>query len=290
MGSEFLLASGEGDQTVTLTLAGDAESLRPRLARALERLGYHVLSDQPLMARRRARGWAVWGCSWNAMEYPTKLTVVLKRQNATTTLVTFDYEVKHPLLTGGDRQTLAREAEAVAALAMQNAATAQCAACGTEALDDSRFCRRCGAPMTVEVAELEVLRLTNGARSGYQQVFTGALGVVLAFIIGLLILLAKSNPRAAVLLFAVFMLPSLLVLLTGLWRLHRTLNAPKEMPRKSFYAAGDAGVLPTPASAVAELPPARAVPFSVTDGTTELLEGGREPAPVRARRKTDEVR
>jgi hypothetical protein len=39
-------------------LNSDIESVRRRLIVALERMGYEVISEEPLHARRRARGWA----------------------------------------------------------------------------------------------------------------------------------------------------------------------------------------------------------------------------------------
>ena len=56
-------------------------------------------------------------------DYPTTLTISLKQTNDAAVLATFNYEVKSYMrMTKGDRQTLAREAEAIAALAMERAA------------------------------------------------------------------------------------------------------------------------------------------------------------------------
>jgi hypothetical protein len=59
-------------------------------------------------------------------------------------------------LTKGDRQTLAREAQAIAALATERGAISACPSCGTQVTDESNFCRRCGAPLELDLPELEV--------------------------------------------------------------------------------------------------------------------------------------
>lgn len=288
MGAEYLTMTGTGDHTVTVTLSGDAESLRPRLVRAVERLGYTVTSEQPILARRGATGGARWGCSWNALEYPARLTVGLRRQSANTTLVTFDYEIKNPFLTSGDKQTLQREAEAIAALATQRASETMCAACGTEATDDSRFCRRCGAVVVSDIAELEILRLTNGARSGHQQIVGGAFTLLaMLLIVSLLLLLSSAPLRVVSPVMIIGGLIGLLMLFSGLWRTHRTLNPKEEKRPQTLPAARSApvsfGTLDS-SPLLLEQPPHR-VPMSVTEGTTELLE---RQSPRRAQSSTVE--
>src|SRR5262245_31853163 len=60
MPAEYTGAMGDTsfDQDVTRIAAGDAQSLRERLTAALERLGYRVLNENPIRARRGASGLA----------------------------------------------------------------------------------------------------------------------------------------------------------------------------------------------------------------------------------------
>src|SRR5258705_7866695 len=104
-------------------LEGDVATARLRLTRALERLGYQVIVEDPLYARRSARGWAVYYCSFNILDYQRKLRISLKQLSSNATLATFDYEVDHfgAVSFKGDRQTLRLEAEAMIALASQSA-------------------------------------------------------------------------------------------------------------------------------------------------------------------------
>src|SRR2546428_7269146 len=76
-------------------LSGDIESARLRLTHALERMGYHIISEEPLYARRSARGWAVYYCSFDILHYPRKLQIGLKPLSPNATLATFDYAVDH---------------------------------------------------------------------------------------------------------------------------------------------------------------------------------------------------
>src|SRR5215510_15186416 len=64
MGAEYSGAIGDTsfDHDVTRIVAGDAESLRARLAGALEQMGYRVLNENPIQARRGASGLARSGC------------------------------------------------------------------------------------------------------------------------------------------------------------------------------------------------------------------------------------
>lgn len=163
-------SSGEilSDHDVTLAILGDVESVRTRLSDALQQLGYRVLGEQPIHAKRKTKGCAAYGCSFNILDYPTTLTISLKKTNNVAVLATFNYEIKsYAIITKGDRQTLGREAEALAALAAERLAVSACRACGTQVTDESHFCRRCGAPLVLDVPELEVLRLTSSTRSSY---------------------------------------------------------------------------------------------------------------------------
>jgi fumarate reductase subunit D len=261
------MSTTESDHDVTLTLSGDVESLRPRLVEAVAKRGYKIITEQPLQAKRAARGSARWDCSFEALDYPRKLTVALKPLNDLATLATFSYELKaFSGLTRGDRQTLQREAEALAALTMQGILVNSCTACGTEVTDDSRFCRRCGAPLDVDVAEMEVLRLTEGARRGHHNLVIGIIVLFVALLLPLILIWVDTAKaiKVVALISSLTGVAGLFTMLQGMWQLHRTLN-PSETkkissePLKSFAAPQTKSLPPRPAQ------------LSVTEGTTELL-------------------
>src|SRR5215208_1534085 len=164
------------DNDVTLAIPGEIASVRARLIEAVQKLGYKILGEQPIYAKRGKQGAACYDCSINVLDYPTILTVSLKQTNDAAVLATFSYEIKSYMrMTRGDRQTLAREAEAIAALATERSAISACRACGTQVTDESHFCRRCGAPLVLDVPELEVLRLTRNTRGSYHNIVAGTL-------------------------------------------------------------------------------------------------------------------
>ena len=284
-------SSGIGNTEFYLkqVLAGDEEGVRARLVEALETLNYLVLGEQPLQARRGARGLGAYYASADVRDYPTKLNIALKPLGAGATLVTLDYEVTHAgsVSTKGDRQTLRREAEALFALAADRVGPATCRACGAYNAGDSRFCRLCGAQCAAEPAELEVMRLTAGARAGHQLnvvgMVTGLLGLLFA-----LLLAASGKAGAAKLSFlmlALGELVSLVVLTFGASYLHGALNprGRKELPDARARR-------PLPPARFESAPPPP--PGSVTEGTTGLLAAlppRHEPAePVRERRPFSE--
>jgi len=268
MGADYLSASTTlSDHYVTLTLVGEMEQLRPRLIEAMQTLGYRMLSEQPLFGKRPAKGSARWDCSLEVLDYPTTLTVSLKQINQVAVVATFSYEIKsYRHMTKGDRQTLMREAEAIAALATESLSISACPGCGTQITDDSHFCRRCGAPLVVDVAEMEVLRLTKKTRTAYHNL---VIAIVMMFVTALLLLamLVFAPPKADKVLFwitSAFGGFALFALLQGIWQIHYTLNPKnsKELtarPQPSFAA-----------SVTTALPP-RTAQDSVTEGTTELL-------------------
>lgn len=267
MSSGYLTTSPTvSDYDVTLTVTGDVESLRPRLSEAIQTLGYTVLGEQPLYAKRAAKGGARWDCSFEVLDYPTRLTISLKQINDIAVVATFNYEVKSYMrLTKGDRQTLVREAEAIAALASERLAISACPSCATPVTDDSHFCRRCGAPLVVEVAELEVLRLTRKSRTAYHNL---VIAVVTLFVASLLLLpLLWVEPKLFKALLTIasgFGAFGLFALLQGIWQLHFALN-----PNPTREAiARPAPVFIAPLTQALPAMPARA---SVTEGTTELL-------------------
>lgn len=280
-------SSGEilSDHDVTLAILGDVESVRTRLSDALQQLGYRVLGEQPIHAKRKTKGCAAYGCSFNILDYPTTLTISLKKTNNVAVLATFNYEIKsYAIITKGDRQTLGREAEALAALAAERLAVSACRACGTQVTDESHFCRRCGAPLVLDVPELEVLRLTSSTRSSYYNIFAGMMVMLSALLLVLLFFVIPGPRIHWPLLWIGFSLAAsaLFLALQGLWKLNRTLN-PKST--RSIPTT----VQPVfPATAVTTaLPPARPM-ASITEATTGLLSTNdrRVPEPVRRRDRT----
>lgn len=179
--SDFVdVSGGYGSQTTEIylkrELVGSVESVSARLIAALERLGYDVIEDQPaILGRRGARGWGTWWGSADVLDYSMTLVIRLKPIGDHSTRATFDYKVSHPWLSKGDKEVVSREVEAITALATMRSADKLCAACGTEAMDDSRFCRRCGAPMTAEQTELDVLRMAAETRAGHTSVVTSTI-------------------------------------------------------------------------------------------------------------------
>lgn len=270
MAADYLgTTATESDHSVTLTITGDAESLRRRLVEAVQALGYTVLGEQPIYAKRSAQCGARWGCSFEALDYPTKLTLTLKQINEIAVAASFNYEIKsYRRMTKGDRRTLKLEAEAIAALASERLSISACPACGTRVTDDSHFCRRCGAPLVIDAAELEVLRLTRKSRTSYHNLM---IAVVTLFAASLFLLpLFWVGPKVfkiLVLMSVVFGAFGVLALLQGVWQLHYTLN-PK--------ATKDSSARSQPAAALTTALPAAPMRTSVTEGTTELFPANLE--------------
>ena len=249
-------------------LDSNIDSVRTRLIQALERLDYKVISDDPLYARRGARGLGRYYVSANILDYPTKLTIGLRQISAQATLVTFDYVAEHTggMSFKGDLQTLNREAEAIIALAAAQTNASACSSCGTKQTSEGRFCRICGQPtIGREPAELEVLRVTAGARGGHHLISVGAIWMTLSVIGALAFIIAGAGAvgfGAGLLLTQIVV--GLLILFWGIANLSSTLNpaesqsttppveVPNELPQK------DDAYLPS-------------APISVTEGTTNLL-------------------
>jgi len=201
--------------------------------------------------------------------------------NAIAVVATFNYEVKSYMrMTKGDRQTLLREAEAMVALASGRSSVSACPSCATPVTDDSHFCRRCGAPLVIDVSELEVLRLTRKSRTAYHNL---VMGVVILFVTSLLLLpLFRVDPKAfkvLVLFVSAFGAFGLFALLQGIWQLHFVLNPGIA---KQGVVPG-APALNAPVTQALPTPVARA---SITEGTTELLVSNivsdehRRPEPI----------
>jgi predicted RNA-binding Zn-ribbon protein involved in translation (DUF1610 family) len=263
MATDYLSGTRISDYDLTLAIPGDVESVRSRLVKSLQTIGYKVISEQPLQAKRGAQGSARWECSLNVLDYPTTLTIALKQTNNVAVIATFNYETKsYMCMTKGDRQTVTREAEAIAALATERLALSACPACGTQVTDESHFCRRCGAPLVTDLPELEVLRLTRNTRSSYHSIF---LAVVALFLVALTVLPALMIGLWKPLIWAGIPLGTygLFLLLQGVWRLHQTLN-----PKRVSTTMRTASLVP--ASITTALPAAPSN-RSITEGTTELL-------------------
>ena len=271
------------DHDVTLAIPGDVASVRNRLIEAVQQVGFRIIGEQPIYAKRSRECAARWDCSLNALDYPTTLTIALKQTNDVSVLATFNYEVKSYMhMTKGDRQTLAREAEAIAALTSERLAISSCRSCGTPVTDESHFCRRCGAALIFDVPELEVLRLTRGARGSYHNMVGGMIALVIALLaMGLAFATFGQKISGALLWIAIAIGGySLYLLVQGMWQLHRTLNskAPKTVTANTLA--------PLSASVTTALPPAPAR-ISVTEGTTELLVTNHAPRAAEPVRRKD---
>lgn len=298
---EFIdVSSGYGSQTTEIylkrVLVGDVESVRARLSAALERLGYDVIEEEPaLHGRRGSKGWGVHYASADVLDYSMTLVIRLKSVSIHSTRATFDYTIKHPWLSEGEKEVLTREAEAITALATTRAADKVCAACGTEATDDSRFCRRCGAPMTSEHSELEVLRMTAEARAAHTSVVTGTILSLASTVAVLLagLAFAIKGPLTTKALWALLIVTGIIgcfKLFVGwcAWgRLNLALKPEQREPRVLPVSGTPKTLQPgfEPA-AIAALPPPQGVGMSITEGTTELLNTleRREAEAVRVKR------
>ena len=281
MSTDYTSTTTISDHDLTLAIPGDVGSVRARLINAIQTLGYKVLGEQPLYAKRGRQAAAKWDCSLNVLDYPTTLTISLKQTNDAAVLATFNYEVNSYMrMTKGDRQTLVREAEAIAALAMERAEVSACRTCGTQVTDESNFCRRCGAPLGLDVPELEVLRLTRNARDSYHRIFVGTIALLLALLIVLSLFIATGGRIVGPMLGLGIPLATygLLLLLGGERQLHRTLN-----PGTTKSLTPGAQPAFKPSVTTTALPPA---PVSVTEVTTNLLPSdprSKEPVPRKDR-------
>jgi hypothetical protein len=289
MSTDYLYGTTDIDHDLTLAIPGDAASVRARLIQAVQTLGYKVVAEQPILAKRGAQGAARYGCSFGVLDYQTTLTISLRQTNELALLATFNYEVKSCMyVTKGDRHLLEREAEAIVALTTERLAMSACRACGTPVNDESHFCRRCGAPLVLDLPELEILRLTKGARHGYHNIFVGVL-MLLAAALTLLPIFIVAGTR----IFGPFFWAGLplgvigfMMTIQGAWQLHRTLN-PKDA--KSSTPRLQPGIVTSTTTA---LPP-RPANASITEGTTDLLVPARDrrvPEPVhRKSESTSEI-
>lgn len=178
---EYYGSSSEHDISVLIPI--EIEALRKRLAKALEKLSYRVIEEQPLSAKREVRPEAKHFTSTNLLDYPVKLTIGLKAIDSDNTKATFNYELKYPMMGKAEQNLICLEVKALCALANQAEATNSCLSCGTAATNDSRFCRRCGALLELpEPAELDILRLTAKTKNSYDYLVFGNVCVAIALV------------------------------------------------------------------------------------------------------------
>lgn len=288
MSTEYLLgmeSSGASGHYVTHIVAGNIETVRASISAAMERCGYTIIAEEPVvLGRRGARGWAEAMASSDVMDYPATLTVRLKADSAFATRATFDYVVKHPMLTKGDKRILSREAKAIAALATSRATPTVCSGCGVGTTDDSKFCRRCGAPISADIAELEVLRIAAETRAGQSNFLMSAIFSGIAFLFAFFAFLVfglKGDEGIKVftvlmILFGVFAALGLAGTFFGLGRLKRAINTKETNAQPQIAGARQQVLPPVPEAFSARTDPfAREAPLpqppSVTEGTTGLM-------------------
>lgn len=279
-------------------LPGNIENVRLQLVGAIESLGYDIIEDEPhIVARRGAKGWGTWYSSADVLDYARTLTVRLKPIDSNSTRVTFDYLIKHPMLNTGEKNVLVQEAKTIASISKRQAIEKMCSVCGTESTGDSKFCRNCGAPLTSEQAELEVLRLMAETRAAKTSVVASALSMVISAILLVVTFILNNaellKPKALVILFSLGGLGVLFAIMSSFFgwnRLKRALEKNETQPRH----------LPRPASEsfatgeFLEMPPSK-TPASITEGTTNLLDAEllkpreKEKMPISNRRNTNNL-
>jgi ribosomal protein L40E len=271
-------------------LVGNVVDVRRRLNDVLQRLDYDFIAEGEfgIEARRNVRGWAGAYSSADVLDYQRTLTINLKPLSDNATGASFAYVIKHPSLQRGEKAVLTREAETIAELARIRAIDKICAVCGADADGDSRFCRKCGAPMTGDETALEVLRMTGHIRAGYTSVVAGSLSLVASLISMLamfIVLMAGGISIGA--LATTFFAIALGSALVGLYCLG---FGWRRMSRSLDSGNKDQKVLPhtdlktLPVAIEREL--SERVPFSIADGTTELLGA---PARIRSENTTNDL-
>lgn len=263
-------------------VSGDIASVRARMVAALEHLDYHVIdeSETAIKGRRDARGGGSSYTSADILDYPGSVAIRFKDRGANATVITFDYIVKHPSITRGDKDVLTREAEALAALASVSGRERICNSCGNRSIDDSRFCRQCGSPIIVEHPELELLHMSRHIRAAQQSIYgTAAAFLAGLVVVGIAIAVLLSSDVTLTKGIKVLMVLAPVILAVGLWfsvagvlRVNRTLKR-KEKERDAFA--------PTKAKAELAMPAplftAQQEMHSVVDNTTTLLPAEPDP-------------
>ncbi|QYO65362.1 hypothetical protein [Leptolyngbya sp. 7M] len=261
-------------------LKGTLPAVRTALIEALEKLGYHVLSEQPLVARRRASLDSLAKLQRSVVT----VTITLKTASERVTTVVVDYEVANTGMYEGDHATIEREVDALVALARQSIdGEGHCSTCETPHVSDSSFCRGCGSPKgRRQLAELELLRLDGETRFGHRANLGGLTVAILALVVGLPMIFFGTDKvvNAGWVLLLIGEAISLILLIVGTHSVHKALNpAPGSSPHAfetryrgsiSEYNAARA----TMADEMTARPihsASQTYPPSVVDGTTELL-------------------
>jgi hypothetical protein len=251
--------------------------VRKRLSGVIEDFGYALLGDNPIQAKRRRQKNLFTA---TVLECQTELTIALKPISDVSTLATFDYGVEY-LFTKGDRRTLEREADAIIAVATAPASSTFCPACGAENDGGVRFCRVCGTPVARQALppELELMQMSAKTSAAHLEVTLGLVFELLTLASALPMIL--FGPREIVYVGWGFLaFGELLVTLILLQGIHRLKNAvvprsePEDVPRAM------------PIEPRASLPPQQ---FSVTEGTTELMDSAKAPISVRPAKNTDSI-
>jgi hypothetical protein len=262
------------------TISGNIETVRKRICDTLEDLEYAVLGDNPIHAKRRRRRnfWIA-----NVLEYQSQLTIALKPISEASTLATFDYEVEY-LFTKGDRRTLEREADAIIALATQPPGSSICKSCGIENDTGVRFCRACGTPVGQQPAlpEFELMQMSADASAAHieARVALWVQILVLAQVFSMIIFGPSEIVRLGWGIFGVGEFVVILVLLQSVYHIRRAvLGARSERPDEDVSQSQSS-------DARRSLPPR---PFSVTEGTTELIDPTQAPVAAPSSRDTDSI-
>lgn len=261
-------------------LKGPLPAVRSALIEALEKLGYHVLSEQPLVARRRARLDSLAKLQRSVVT----VTIALKTASERVTTVVVDYEVANTGMYKGDHATIEREVDALVALARQSIeGEGHCSTCETPYVSDSSFCRGCGSPKgRRQLAELEVLRLDGETRFGHRANVAGITLAILSLLVCLPMIYFGTDKVVNVgwALLLIGEAVSMIMLIVGTHSVHKALNpAPRSSPQTfetrysgsiSEYTAARAtmaeGMTARPID-----PASRTYTPSVVDGTTEFL-------------------
>ncbi|MCD9186157.1 MAG: zinc ribbon domain-containing protein [Pyrinomonadaceae bacterium] len=284
-------------------LAGNVGEVRRRIIVSLETLGYDVIEEEPhIIGRRGAKGWGVWLGSADVFDYPMTLTVRLKPISRNSTQATFDYLIKHPMLNRGEKALVAHEAKTIASISKKPSIEKWCPGCETESTDDSKFCRRCGTPLTSEQSELEILRMMAEVRAGKTSVVTSTVLTTASTILLFAVIILKSvglleNPKAFFTLLIFGGITALLSILMTVFvwnRTNRALEKPSDPHKNLSQYIPETFPEKLETGEFAQLPP----PInhaSVTEGTTNLLDTEwrknreLEKIPVANRRETKEL-
>lgn len=258
-------SSGHGvtEHSFSRLVPGDPANIRRRMIDALEHFNYVILNLDPIQATRDG------SFSMNVLNCALKVIVTFRQSSPLSTTVTFSYSIPLSMLTKGDLRTVEREAEAL--IALSNRRQNDCVICGTSNAGDSKFCRVCGNPNSdSSPAEVEVMRLTAGARAGQQTLITGLLVILVTILALALPLIFIGDIRRETVIWVLLILGQITgwaLLFYGILRLHRTLNPKTIMPasRSRDVTHNIQSVEP------ASLPP-QSAQASITEGTTELLD------------------